>query len=293
MTASLQSQSSHVSNLTVGDTVRFHYALSNIDGKLYTGRVIGPVKHSELWGDVVLIEPFACDYHLPPRHVSLSRIVSIVATAAPVIDEAPVEDVLVTLANISAAYMAWETSWLANAKSAETSRLSAEHDRLLDAYMQSIGVPAKASKPVPTSDETPPAQTVGRVATETRKTGVVASFNPTKGYGYIKSDDGADLYFQARNLQVLGMPISARDRVTFEIMPNMSIEGGADKATRIMIEGFTPAPRASYTAPQERVTEARHAAQHTANARRSLRTQKAAQNAANAASIARVIGKAD
>ena len=177
MITSNQTQTT-INTLTVGDTVRFHYALSNIDGKLYTGRVIGPVKHSELWGDVVLIEPFVSDYHLPPRHVSLSRIVSIVATAAPVIDAPvvkPVEaygacvvpyvtgmDTLRAILDLSNEATAAE---LAGRKS-EARDISKEHTRLYDAYMKALKAEADSwKKPVPTSDETAPAQTVGRVAT--------------------------------------------------------------------------------------------------------------------------------
>jgi hypothetical protein len=158
MMTSTQAQFTPATNLSVGDTVRFHYALSNIDGKLYTGRVIGPVKHSELWGDVVLIEPFVCDYHLPPRHVSLSRIVSIVATAASVVDAAPVkpveaygacvvpyvtgQDTLRAILDLSNEATAAELA----GRQAEARSISKEHTRLYDAYMKAMKAEADSWK---------------------------------------------------------------------------------------------------------------------------------------------------
>jgi hypothetical protein len=157
MTTSNQTQTT-INTLSVGDTVRFHYALSNIDGQLYTGRVIGPVKHSELWGDVVLIEPFVCDYHLPPRHVSLSRIVSIVATAASVVDAAPVkpveaygacvvpyvtgQDTLRAILDLSNEATAAELA----GRQAEARSISKEHTRLYDAYMKALKAEAASWK---------------------------------------------------------------------------------------------------------------------------------------------------
>lgn len=145
----------------VGDTVSFHYALSNIDGNLYTGIIKSPVKHSELWGDVVLIEPLVNAYHLPPRHVSVGRIVAVIATA-PVID-APQPaaqasgacvvpyltgtDTLRAILDLSNEATQAEL----DGRMSEARAISKEHTRLYDAYMKALKAEADKWKPAPQS----------------------------------------------------------------------------------------------------------------------------------------------
>jgi hypothetical protein len=75
-----------VSEYGEGDTVRFHYFLSNCDSDLYTGRIDG-FKDSVRWGKTALIVDITGPnrFHVPPRYVSLERIKGVIA--APVITQ--------------------------------------------------------------------------------------------------------------------------------------------------------------------------------------------------------------
>lgn len=226
-------------------------------------------------------------------------------------------DPLNALRKLNAAYLAWETAWLAGTDKALIARLSAEHDALHDAHMASIGAPPKSltqtqgnttrvvysesgydmeddsettfdaddflgpvsKKPVAVAPVAAPVPVSMTVTHGQQRTGRVSCYNEKHDFGYIASKE-YKFYFRRANLLHSAMEIKGGDTVTFTVYASRE---GMPRAMQITkpdyVPVLTPAQAAQKSEEQARIARQEQEDRRKAKRAEDLARQQAARDA--------------
>lgn len=94
--------------------------------------------------------------------------------------------------------------------------------------------------PLPKPEQAPPFPDV-KVPVKVK--GIVKTFNPKKGSGFILSEDGKQVYVHSRDVETWGQPLKESDRVEFEVISVSIGTGWTAKAVTIL--STEPVPNSS------------------------------------------------
>jgi hypothetical protein len=273
-----------------GDTIRYHHFVDpQYKDEVYTGEVLHTKLSTVLGLMMYYVKPGVNAMNLRPCWITAHQIEG----EATGVDLHAEMDAALKAAGDS--YLAWETAFLNHAVAEVITHLSQVHTAADVAYLKAKNAytatwrqPLPQSAPVTAVDAMAEAPAMEPAAPNLHK-GVIASFNSQKGYGYIAAKEGS-YYFNARNLKYLGMPVSARDEVTFRIQESTGENPGMPRAVDILVNGFVPAPRPAYdrTPLADEAKQTGEAGRRARTAQRQYRQQNADNNAA---SIARLLGR--
>lgn len=107
--------------------------------------------------------------------------------------------------------------------------IASEHDQGVNSSFASITsensiIHSEIDIAIPQSEPSPQEQATAKPETSLspkqeakRVQGIVKSFNSIQGYGFIKTDDGRDVFVHATDVEDYGQTLRTRDRVTFAI----------------------------------------------------------------------------